>query len=83
MQHVLSVRACVALGILTGILAFTPYYDWRREHAIHHATSGDLDRRGTGDVYTMTVCEYLEAPWWKKTAWIRCTQAVCSRRTSW
>ncbi|MGE5376407.1 MAG: fatty acid desaturase, partial [Bacteroidota bacterium] len=64
-----SQRANDMLGILTGILAFTPYYDWRHEHAIHHATSGDLDRRGTGDVYTMTVQEYLDAPWWKKTGY--------------
>lgn len=61
-----SQRANNWLGIVTGILVFTPYYCWKHEHAIHHATSGDLDRRGTGDVYTMTVQEYLEAPWWKK-----------------
>ena len=48
-------------GRLTGILVFTPYYRWKREHAIHHATSGDLDRRGKGDVYTMTLQEYLDA----------------------
>ena len=48
---------------------FTPYYRWKHDHAIHHATAGDLDRRGTGDVYTMTVREYLAAPWWKKTAY--------------
>jgi len=61
-----SQRANDLLGIVTGILAFTPYYRWKHQHAIHHATSGDLDRRGVGDVYTMTVQEYLEAPWWKK-----------------
>lgn len=54
------------LGILTGLLAFTPYYRWKHEHAIHHATSGDLDRRGVGDVYTMTLQEYLDSPWWKQ-----------------
>ncbi len=54
------------LGTITGILTFTPYFSWRRDHAIHHATAGDLDRRGTGDVTTMTVAEYLAAPWWKK-----------------
>ncbi len=54
------------LGILTGLINFTPYYRWRHEHAIHHATAGDLDRRGVGDVYTMTLKEYLAAPWWKK-----------------
>jgi len=61
-----SQRANDLLGIITGIIAFTPYYCWKHEHAIHHATSGDLDRRGVGDVYTMTVQEYLAAPWWKK-----------------
>lgn len=54
------------LGRITGLLTFTPYYRWRHDHAIHHATAGNLDRRGKGDVYTMTVQEYLEAPWWKK-----------------
>ncbi|MBM4425603.1 MAG: fatty acid desaturase [Chloroflexi bacterium] len=54
------------LGIITGILTFTPYHRWKHEHAIHHATCGDLDRRGTGDVYTMTLQEYLDAPWWKR-----------------
>jgi omega-6 fatty acid desaturase (delta-12 desaturase) len=61
-----SKKANDALGIFTGILTFTPYYRWRHEHAIHHATSSDLDRRGVGDVKTMTVQEYLAAPWWKK-----------------
>ena len=54
------------LGVITGILTFTPYYRWKHDHAIHHATAGDLDRRGVGDVYTMTVQEYLDAPWWKR-----------------
>ena len=57
------------VGNITGILNFTPYYRWKHDHAIHHATAGDLDRRGTGDVYTMTVKEYLVAPWWKKTGY--------------
>lgn len=55
-----------AVGLLTGILTFTPYYHWRWEHSIHHSAAGDLDRRGTGDVWTMTVQEYLEASRWKK-----------------
>ena len=54
------------LGLLLGVLLFTPYFDWKHDHAIHHATAGDLDRRGIGDVYTMTVEEYVAAPWWKK-----------------
>jgi omega-6 fatty acid desaturase (delta-12 desaturase) len=43
------------------LLTLTPFHHWRWEHALHHATSGDLDRRGTGDVWTMTVQEYLES----------------------
>jgi omega-6 fatty acid desaturase (delta-12 desaturase) len=64
-----SNRANEIVGYITGILAWTPYYYWRHEHAIHHATAGDLDRRGTGDVFTMTVAEYLAAPWWKKAGY--------------
>jgi omega-6 fatty acid desaturase (delta-12 desaturase) len=48
-------------GSVAGVLTFTPYYHWRWEHSIHHATSGDLDRRGVGDVWTLTVQEYLES----------------------
>jgi omega-6 fatty acid desaturase (delta-12 desaturase) len=58
-----------AVGFLTGILTFTPYYHWRWEHAIHHGSAGDLDKRGTGDVWTMTVQEYLESSRWKKFAY--------------
>jgi omega-6 fatty acid desaturase (delta-12 desaturase) len=54
------------LGLLLGVAVWTPYYAWKHSHAIHHATAGDLDRRGIGDVYTMTVEEYLAAPWYKK-----------------
>jgi omega-6 fatty acid desaturase (delta-12 desaturase) len=61
-----SRRANDILGIITGVLTFTPYHHWRWEHAIHHSSSGDLDRRGTGDVWTLTVQEYLEASRWKK-----------------
>ncbi len=57
------------LGYITGVFTFTPYYHWRWEHAIHHASSGHLDKRGTGDVWTMTVQEYLEASRWKKFAY--------------
>jgi omega-6 fatty acid desaturase (delta-12 desaturase) len=57
------------LGAITGVLTFTPYYHWRWEHAIHHSSAGDLDRRGTGDVWTLTVQEYLEASRWKRFAY--------------
>jgi omega-6 fatty acid desaturase (delta-12 desaturase) len=48
-------------GFVCGLLTFTPFYHWRWEHSLHHATSGDLDRRGVGDLWTMTVQEYLES----------------------
>jgi omega-6 fatty acid desaturase (delta-12 desaturase) len=47
------------VGFALGVLTLTPYHRWRRSHALHHATSGDLDRRGVGDVKTLTVREYL------------------------
>ena len=53
-------------GFCAGILVLTPYFHWRWEHALHHATAGDLNRRGTGDVWTMTVEEYLAASRWKR-----------------
>ena len=52
------------IGFFTGVLTFTPYAQWRREHALHHASSGDLDRRGFGDVNTLTVREYLARSTW-------------------
>lgn len=57
------------LGAITGALTFTPYYYWRWQHAIHHSSSGDLDRRGTGDVWTLTVQEYLKSSRWKRFAY--------------
>src|SRR5262245_34871205 len=57
------------VGVITGLLTFTPYYHWRWEHSIHHASSGDLDRRGTGDIWTMTVQEYLESSRWRRFAY--------------
>jgi omega-6 fatty acid desaturase (delta-12 desaturase) len=50
------------VGYLCGILTFTSFHDWRRSHARHHITAGDLDRRGIGEITTMTVDEYLAAP---------------------
>ena len=49
------------VGYITGVMTFTPYYRWRYDHAKHHATSGDLDRRGFGEIWTLTVEEYLTA----------------------
>jgi omega-6 fatty acid desaturase (delta-12 desaturase) len=56
-----SRRANDIVGFITGVVTFTPYVAWRHDHAVHHATSGDLDRRGNGDVWMMTVDEYLAA----------------------
>jgi omega-6 fatty acid desaturase (delta-12 desaturase) len=46
------------VGRVIGVLTLTPYDCWRRSHAIHHATTGNLDRRGIGDLDTLTVREY-------------------------
>ena len=64
-----SRRANDWVGRITGVITFTPYYRWRHAHAVHHATAGDLDRREAGDVWTMTVKEYLEAPAAKRLAY--------------
>jgi acyl-lipid omega-6 desaturase (Delta-12 desaturase) len=59
-----SSKANHAVGTVCGILTHTPYFQWTREHAIHHASSGDLSRRGVGDVDTLTVKEYLALSKW-------------------
>jgi acyl-lipid omega-6 desaturase (Delta-12 desaturase) len=56
-------RANCWLGTALGLLVFQPFVSWRHEHAVHHASSGDLDRRGVGDVATLTVAEYAALPW--------------------
>lgn len=61
-----SRRANNIIGFISGVLTFTPYSHWSWEHSVHHSAAGDLDRRGTGDVWTMTVEEYLAAPRWKR-----------------
>jgi omega-6 fatty acid desaturase (delta-12 desaturase) len=62
-------RANEVVGCVMGVLCFTPYHRWRCEHSVHHSSAGDLDRRGTGDVWTLTVQEYLEASRWKRFAY--------------
>ena len=52
------------VGRIIGVVTLTPYDFWRRTHALHHASSGNLDRRGLGDVDTLTVGEYLALSWW-------------------
>jgi omega-6 fatty acid desaturase (delta-12 desaturase) len=49
------------IGIILGIITFTPYHRWHHAHLIHHRTSGNLDKRGVGDVWTMTVEEFQTA----------------------
>jgi omega-6 fatty acid desaturase (delta-12 desaturase) len=61
-----SRRANDVVGFFTGLLTFTPFYQWRYDHAIHHATSGHLDKRGTGDLWTLTVEEYLASSRWRR-----------------
>jgi len=56
-----SPRANRVVGYITGLLTLTPFERWQRAHAQHHATVGDLDRRGIGDVWTLTVAEYRSA----------------------
>jgi|JI6StandDraft_1071083.scaffolds.fasta_scaffold100787_2 omega-6 fatty acid desaturase (delta-12 desaturase) len=61
-----SKAASNVVGFICGMLTFTPYLHWRWQHSVHHQTSGDLDRRGDGDIWTMTVKEYQEAaPKWR------------------
>ena len=57
------------VGRVIGVLTLTPYDFWRQAHGIHHATSGNLDRRGIGDVDTLTVREYLALPRWRRLAY--------------
>jgi omega-6 fatty acid desaturase (delta-12 desaturase) len=58
-----------AWGRVTGLLTFTPFAYWKWEHDAHHGASGHLNRRGTGDIWTLTVEEYLQASRWKKFAY--------------
>ncbi len=58
-----SRRGNLWLGTVLGLLIYSPFLRWRHDHAVHHATAGDLERRGTGDVPTLTIGEYREKPW--------------------
>lgn len=57
------------VGRFLGVLTLTPYGVWRRSHATHHATSGNLSRRGIGDIDTLTVREYLARPFWRRAVY--------------
>jgi omega-6 fatty acid desaturase (delta-12 desaturase) len=58
-----SKRANRWLGTVLGLLVFATFGCWKHNHAVHHATAGDLDRRGVGDVPTLTVAEYRQRSW--------------------
>jgi acyl-lipid omega-6 desaturase (Delta-12 desaturase) len=64
-----SKRANTLLGRILGVVLFSPFQSWRQSHAVHHATAGDLDRRGVGDVQTLTVAEYGALPWPRRLAY--------------
>ena len=59
-----SKRLADVAGSILGVLTLTPYHYWKKTHAIHHATSGDLDHRGFGDIDTLTIDEYLALSRW-------------------
>lgn len=61
-----SQRANQIVGMVFGILSFTPYYKWHNQHLRHHATVGNLDKRGIGDVWTMTIEEYEGSSKWNR-----------------
>jgi acyl-lipid omega-6 desaturase (Delta-12 desaturase) len=62
-------RANIGLGVVLGLLVYSPFHSWRHSHAVHHATAGDLDRRGVGDVLTLTVAEYEASRWRSRLAY--------------
>jgi len=57
------------IGRIIGVLTLTPYDYWRRTNAVHHATTGNLDRRGIGDVSLLTVAEYRALPRWRRISY--------------
>jgi omega-6 fatty acid desaturase (delta-12 desaturase) len=61
-----SRRANDLCGLFCSIFTLTPYHYWRKRHAVHHASAGNLEHRGVGDIYTMTVNEYLHQSRWGK-----------------
>ncbi|MUT65132.1 fatty acid desaturase [Paenibacillus sp. NEAU-GSW1] len=64
-----SKRANAILGTITGVLTHVPYSQWKYSHSIHHASSGNLDKRGLGDIWILTVDEYESAPRWRQIAY--------------
>lgn len=64
-----SRRANRIVGTILGVLSFTAYGSWQHGHGIHHSTSGNLDRRTIGEVWTLTVEEYRRSPWYTRWAY--------------
>src|SRR5690625_7764562 len=69
-----------SVGTVLGIITHFPFSKWQREHAIHHATSSNLDKRGTGDVWVMTVDEYIEATPFMRLVYRKIGRASCRER---
>jgi omega-6 fatty acid desaturase (delta-12 desaturase) len=57
------------LGTILGVLTLVPYQQWKHSHAIHHATSSNLDKRGVGDMWILTVDEYMASSLWRRIAY--------------
>ena len=64
-----SSRAAEIVGSILGVLTLTPYHYWKKTHAMHHATTGNLEHRGFGDIKTLTVDEYLARSSWQRFAY--------------
>ena len=64
-----SKRTNSVTGAIAGLLNLTPFRHWRWQHALHHGTAGDLDRRGSGDIWTLTLQEYFHLTRWKRCAY--------------
>jgi acyl-lipid omega-6 desaturase (Delta-12 desaturase) len=57
------------VGTITGVMTLCPYEQWKNAHSIHHATSSNLDKRGVGDLWILTVEEYVSASFWRRLAY--------------
>jgi omega-6 fatty acid desaturase (delta-12 desaturase) len=64
-----SRKANEILGTIAGVITLVPYHQWKHSHAMHHATSSNLDKRGIGDMWLYTVKEYVAASPWKRLAY--------------
>jgi len=71
-----SRRANEWVGFFTGMLTLTPHFEWWRNHALHHAQTGNLDKRGSGDVWTLTREEYEASPRWRRLLYVVVRQPI-------